>query len=159
VRNLDKAIDIRKALATGSLKLSFGLFASTAILAIGTIILAGILSPEEYGLYSIALIPALMFSLFRDFGLDSALTKYVVHFRTSSKEETAREIIVAGLTFEMITGLALSVVSLCMANYIAITFFHRPESALLLSIISISIFSEGLWLCPSPALLGLREWD
>ena len=38
-------------------------------MAIGTIILARIITPAEYGLYSIALIPSYMAILFRDWGL------------------------------------------------------------------------------------------
>jgi len=133
-----------KVSATGSLKLSLGLVVSTVIMAVGTIILARLLSPGEYGLYSIALIPSLMFCLFRDFGVDSAMTKYIAQFRASTKDENARDMIVAGLTFEIITGLTLSFVSLLMASFVASTVLRRPESTLLVSIVSISIFSGAL---------------
>ena len=154
---MDKAVEMGKTSATGSLKLSLGLVASTVILAAGTIILGRLLSPDEYGLYSIALIPSLTFGLFRDFGVDSAMTKYISQFRASSKDENARDMIVAGLTFEIITGLTLSFVSLFMANFIASTVLRRPESTLLVSIASISIFSGALLTVSQSIFTGVER--
>jgi len=52
--------------ATGSLQLFIGVAASTIIMAIGTIILARLITQEEYGLYTVALIPSATATLFRD---------------------------------------------------------------------------------------------
>ena len=141
---MDKALEMGKTSATGSLKLSLGLVISTVIMTVGVIILGRLLSPEEYGLYSIALVPAATFAIFRDFGVDLAMIKYIAQFRGSSKDENSRNLIVAGLIFEIITGLTLSFVSLLMADFIASTVLRRPESTLLVSIASISIFSGAL---------------
>lgn len=154
---MDEALEMAKTSATGSLKLSLGLATSTAITAVGTIILARLLSPEEYGLFSIALIPSLMFCLFRDFGVDFAMTKYIAQFRASTKGENARDIIVAGLTFEIITGLTLSFVSLLTAGFIASTVLRRPESTLLVSIVSISIFSGALLTVSQSSFVGIER--
>src|SRR3990170_4467666 len=154
---MDKASEMAKTSATGSLKLSLGLVASTVIMAVGTIILGRLLSPEEYGLYSIALIPSLMFGLFRDFGVNSAMTKYIAQFRASNKDENARDMIVAGLTFEIIIGLTLSFVSLFMASFIASTVFRIPESTSLISIVSISIFSGALLTVSQSSFIGVER--
>jgi O-antigen/teichoic acid export membrane protein len=154
---MNKALKMAKASATGSLKLSLGLVTSSVIMAVGTIILGRLLSPEEYGLYSIALIPSLMFALFRDFGVNSAMTKYIAQFRASNKDENAHDIIVAGLAFEIVTGLTLSFISLFMANFIASTIFRRPESTSLISIVSISIFSTALLIVPQSSFIGFER--
>ena len=143
--------------ATGSLKLFVGLVTSTVIMAVGTIILGRLLSPEEYGLYSIALIPSLMFGLFSDLGVNSAMTKYIAQFRASNKDENVHGIIVAGLTFEIIIGLTLSFVSLFMASFIASTVFRIPESTSLISIVSISIFSGALLTVSQSSFIGVER--
>jgi len=65
---MEKAVEIGKKSATGSFHLFIGVAASTIIMAIGTIILARLMTPEEYGLYSVALVPSYMAILFRDWG-------------------------------------------------------------------------------------------
>jgi O-antigen/teichoic acid export membrane protein len=71
---MEKTLRIGKVSATGSFQLFLGIATSTTIMAIGTIILARLMTPEEYGLYSIALIPFYMIILFRDWGVNAAIT-------------------------------------------------------------------------------------
>jgi O-antigen/teichoic acid export membrane protein len=85
------------------------------------------------------------------------MTKYIAQFQGSSKDESARGIIVAGLTFEIITGLTLSFVCFFMASFIASTVFRRPESTLLVSIVSISIFSGGLLTVSQSIFTGVER--
>ena len=120
---MEKALKMGKVSATGSFQLFVGVTVSTVIMAVGTIILARLLSPAEYGLYSVVLIPSLLINLFRDWGVNSAMTKYVAHARAAEKEEDIRDIIAAGLIFEILTGLALSLLSVFLAGSIASTIF------------------------------------
>ncbi len=146
-----------KISATGSFQLFVGVATSTAIMAVGTIILARLLSPAEYGLYSVALIPSLMINLFRDWGVNSAMTKYIAHFRAAEKDEDIRDIIVAGLIFKISTGLVLSLLSIFLADFIASTIFHRPESAPLISIVSITVFSGSLLTAVQWSFVGFER--
>ncbi|MGQ9640598.1 MAG: oligosaccharide flippase family protein [Candidatus Bathycorpusculaceae bacterium] len=86
---MQKALEIAKKSATGSFQLFMGVAASTMIMAVGTITLARLMKPEEYGLYSIALIPSYMAVLFRDWRVNSAITKYTASLRAENKEEQA----------------------------------------------------------------------
>jgi len=74
-----------KTSAIGSFQLFIGQASSTIIMAAGAIILARLITPEEYGLYSIALIPSYMAILFRDWGINSAITKYTASLRAQKK--------------------------------------------------------------------------
>ena len=47
-----------KTSATGSLQLLTGVATSTIIMAVGTIIIGRLLTPDEFGLYGIALVPS-----------------------------------------------------------------------------------------------------
>lgn len=156
---MEKALEMGKVSATGSFQLFVGKAASTIIMAVGTIILGRLMLPEEYGLYSIALVPSLMISLFRDWGINSAMTKYIAHSRTLNKDEDIHDIIAAGITFEIATGLALSFLSLILANVIATTIFHRPESASLISLASITIFSGSLLIASQSSFIGFERME
>ena len=148
-----------KVSATGSFQLFVGVATSSVIMAVGAIILARLLSPAEYGLYSVALIPSLMINLFRDWGVNSAMTKYVAHSRAAEKEEDVRDIIAAGLIFKISTGLALSLLSVFLAGSIASTIFHRPEIAPLISIVSITIFSGSLLTAAQSSFVGFERME
>ena len=156
---MDKALKMGKVSAAGSFQLFVGVATSSVIMAVGTIVLARLLSPAEYGLYSIVLIPSLMINLFRDWGVNSAMTKYVAHSRTAEKEEDIHDIISAGLIFEISTGLALSLLSVFLAGFIASTIFHRPEIAPLISIVSITIFSGSLLTAAQSSFVGFERME
>ena len=154
---MEKAFEMGKTSVTGSFQLLIGVATSTIIMAVGTIILTRLLSPAEYGLYAIAMIPSLMINLFRDWGVNSAMTKYIAGFRVSHKEEETRDVIAAGLIFEVATGLALSFLSLLSASFIASAIFHRPESASYIAIVSVTIISGSLLTASQSGFVGFER--
>jgi stage V sporulation protein B len=133
-----------KVSAIGSFQLFIGKALSTILLAIGSIILARLMAPAEYGLYTIALVPSLTMSIFHDWGLRQAMTKYIAQFKALNKNENIRDIIATGLIFKVATGLVLSLLSLFLASFIATTIFNRPLTAPLISLASIAILSHSL---------------
>ena len=143
--------------AKGSFNLFIGLTVSTVILAVGTIILGNILTQDEYGLYQIVLIPATMIGLFRDWGVNSAITRYVASLRVDQRDSEIHDIILSGLSFEIIAGLALLFVSLLSASFIATIVLHRPESTFLISITSISIFGGSLYNAAQSTFVGYER--
>jgi O-antigen/teichoic acid export membrane protein len=154
---MEKAFQMGKTSATGSFKLFMGVAVSTLIMAVGTIILGNLLHEDGYGLYTITLTPALMIGLFRDWGVNSAMTKYIASLRLENKDSEIRDIIVAGLTFEVTVGLVLTLISLLSANFIATAIYHRPESAPLISIISIAIFGGSLLNASQSSFIGFEK--
>ena len=151
---MDKALQMGKVSATGSFQLFIGKTVSTIIMAAGTVILTRLMLPEEYGLYSIALMPYMMISLFQDWGVSSAMIKYIAQSRTQNKHDDINDIITAGLTFKITMGIAMSLLSLLLANFIASTIFHRPESAPLIAIASITLFSTSLFTASQATFTG-----
>jgi stage V sporulation protein B len=141
---VDKASEMGQTSAVGSLQLFLGRSSSTIILAIGTIVLGLIINEGDYGLYTIAMIPATTFLLFQDWGVGTALTRYCAKYRATNEAAEERKIIVAGLIFEVVTGIVLTVVSILLSSFIAYTIFGKPESALLIAISSITILMTAL---------------
>jgi stage V sporulation protein B len=156
---MEKALKMGKASAAGSFQLLIGVAASTIIMAVGTIILGRLMTVPEYGLYGIVLITPTMISLFRDWGINSAMTKYIATLRVSHKDEEIHDVIATGLIFEATTGLALSFLSLFLASFIATTIFHRPESASYIEIVSVSIISGSLFAASQSGFVGFERME
>ena len=132
-----------KVSAAGSLQLFLGKIASTIILAVGTIVIGWFIAPADYGLYAVAIVPISIILLFQDWGVSSAMTRYCARFRAENVESDLRKVVVAGLTFEFSTGLLLTLVSIVMASFLA-SVFGKPESALLIAFVSITILSSSI---------------
>jgi len=155
---MGKALEIGKISATGSFYLFLGGTASTGIMALGTIILAQVITPEEYGLYSIALIPSHMMVLFRDWGINTAITKLTATRMQNRKEETYR-VIRTGLIFEAISGLILTLFAIAISNFIAAEIFKRPESSTLIAIASTTIFTGALLTASQSSFIGFERME
>ena len=102
-----------KVSAKGGFHLFWGLVASTIISAVGTIFVARLLSPSEYGLYTIALTAPNLIAIFRDWGINSAMIKYIAQYNSENKPANVKSILAAGLIFETVLGLSLSSFHFC----------------------------------------------
>jgi len=97
--------------------------------------------------------------LFRDWGVNSAITKYTATLRAQNKHEDIREIIKTGILFETTTGMALTLISILLSNFIATTIFNRSESASLIAIVSITIFSGALLTASQSSFVGFERME
>jgi len=156
---MDNAVKMGKDSATGSFQLFIGKSASTLMLAIGTIIVGIFIDEIEYGLYAIALIPATTFLLFQDWGVASALTKYCANYRAAKREGELRSIIVSGLAFEGATAVALTLLSLMTANFVASAIFSTSESAFLVAFASITILSAAITSVSTSIFVGFERME
>jgi O-antigen/teichoic acid export membrane protein len=156
---MEKALEMGKTSATGSFQLLIGVATSTIIMAVGAVILGRLLTRAEYGLYGIVLIPLTTINLFRDWGINSAMIKYIASLRASQKDEEIRAVIAAGLIFEVASGIALSFLSLGLATLIATTVFHRPESSFFIQVISVSIIAGSLLTASQAVFIGFERME
>ena len=154
---MGKALTMGKTSATGSFQLFVGRIASTLMLAIGTLIVGLYISDVEYGLYTIALVPAATFLLFQDWGIGPALTKYCANYRAAKREEELRKIIVAGVTFEIITGITLTLISVLTASVVASNLLGNPESTYLVAVASTTIFFTAIYAVSLSIFVGFER--
>ena len=157
MRELEKAFRMAKTSAIGSFHLFIGTVLSTVILAVGTIILGIFIGKTEYGLYTVALVPVMTLLLFQDWGVSTAMTKYCAEYRGTNEEGDLRKIIKVGLIFEITTGIVLTVISLFTANFIASTIFGKPETAFLITLVSITILSTSLLAGAKSIFIGFER--
>ena len=154
---MDKAVIAGRDSASGGFWLFIGKTASTVILAVATIFMGRIISVDDYGLYTIALIPAATMLLFQDWGVGPALTKYCAQYRVTHEKSSLRRMILAGLLFEGLTGTVLTIVSFLMANFIGTVVFGKPGSSILITVVSVTILPLSLLTGIEAILIGFER--
>ena len=155
IRLAGKAMEMAKVSAKGGFYLFWGIVVSTVVSAVGVIVLARIMQPQDYGLYSIALAAPNLIGTFRDWGMNSAMIKYTAQYSAEERLERVRSVLLAGLVFEVILGVALSFLSFLLSGFIATDIFKRPITALI-QIASFTILA-GAFLNSAQAAFTGRE--
>jgi stage V sporulation protein B len=138
--------DLRKNVqnsAKGSLILLIGQVLSTVLSAFGIILVARILGATSFGVVSVALVPLGFASIISDWGVSSALTKYLSQYRHEDKPENRRLLIESALIMNTIIGIALSFALYLSSSYIAQNLFKQPEIEILIKYSSLSLIGTS----------------
>lgn len=156
---MDKALELGKSSALGSFHLLIGVVGGTVILAVGTLILATLLSPEGVGLYGMALIPFTMISFFRDWGINNALIQKIASLKAQGKTEEIHDVIVSGIVFEIITGAALALV--CFGLAWPLAYILSPadvtELSVYIELSALAVFTGALISAASGIFVGFER--
>ncbi len=153
---MTKATQMAKVSAKGGFHLLWGLVISTAISAIGTIVIARLLGPANMGLYAIALAAPNLISTFRDWGVTTAMIKYSAEYNSANDVAKIKSVFVSGLAFEIIVGLVLTVLSFALSGFLA-NFYGRPQIVQLIQIASLFILTGALVNTATAAFTGMEK--
>jgi len=156
---MTKAANIAQVSAKGSFHVLWGLVISTIISAVGTIFVARLLGSVLYGLYAIALTAPTLMTIFRDWGIPTAMIRYASQYRAEDRATEVRSILLAGSIFEIALGLGLTVLSLALSDYLAVSVFNRPVIAPLIQIASFSILAGSLISAATAAFTGTDRME
>ena len=148
-----------KVSAKGSFHLLWGLVVSTVISAVGTILIARLLAPSEYAIYSIALAVPSLIGIFRDWGVGSAIIKYGAQYKAEGKSDSVRSILIAALVFETITGIILFVLSFFISGFLAATVYNRPQISSLMQISSSVILTGAILATAQSTFTGIERME
>jgi O-antigen/teichoic acid export membrane protein len=154
---MSKAADMAKISIRGSFHVMWGLVASTVISAVGTVIIAILLGPDNYGLYSIALTALTLIVLFRDWGVNFAMVRYTAQNMAENKADHVRSIFMTGLIFEIAMGVTLSLIGFLLSDFLAVTILHRPVVTSLIQISSVYVLAGALVTAASAAFTGIER--
>jgi O-antigen/teichoic acid export membrane protein len=155
---MSKAAEMAKISAKGGFHLLWGLVASTVISSIGTIFIGNLLGDAKYGLYSIALVAPNLISSFRDWGITTAMIKYSAQYNAENKCDKIRSIFAAGIVFEVIFGLALTVVSFLLSGFLS-TLYNNAELIPLIQIASFTVLTGALLGAAQSAFVGIERME
>jgi len=145
--------------ARGSFSLIAGASVSTIITAVGAIVIARLLGPAGYGLYTLAFVLPSLFVAIADFGLCPALTMYGASLRAQRKYSRLASMIGSGLRFKLVVGAATSLLILGLSAQLVTTMLHRQDMGQLLVLASISIIFQGFFNLAYNAFVGLDRME
>ncbi len=155
----DEITQIARDSARGGFSLFLGDASSTAILAVGSILIARFLGPAGYGLYSLALVvPALLVSLI-SLGIDEALVRFPAKFKAEGRDELVARILRSSLKFRLLTGVTMSLIGITFSDILATHLLNRPEMGFYVKLASFIILFQSLFGSAYHALVGLGRAD
>ena len=156
---MSKELKIARVSVKSGFNFFYGLVISTIISALGTIFLARLLSPSEIGILAIAVVAPNLFTILRDWGINSAMTRFVAKYRSENKTAKVKAILSAGVLFELTLGLSLSLVSFILSDFMATHFLQRPDIAPLIRIASFTVLGEALLTAAQSIFTGYERME
>jgi len=152
---MSKATDVAKVSTKGGFHLLWGITISTLISLAGTYYINNLLGPSDTGLYTIILGAPALIMTFGDWGINVAMVRYVAQYNSQNNTAKIRSILVAGLLFQLIIGLALTILAIVVAGYMSDSMYSRPELVLFIQIAALSVLSGILMNVASAVFTGM----
>ena len=148
---------IAKASVRGGFLLFLGSISSTIIMAITSILVARLLGPENYGLYTVIMIAPTFLITLSDLGISSALTRYSAHLHVEGKNREAASLIKIGILFKLTFTLVISLFLIHVSEEIATHVLNRPGIGPLIRIASLYLIGQAVLNSVSSTFIGLDE--
>lgn len=149
-------IRIAQESVRGSVILFVGSLAQALASAVAVIIVARVLGPDLYGLYTLSFVIPNLLQLFLGLGVNTAVTRYAAYYVSIGNVGEAKRFTRNGITFIILFGLALTVINYSAAGALSLFVLRRPGMANLVQLSSIIIVSQAILQC---AFSGLTGWN
>lgn len=122
-----------------------GNFLSVLGAALAQALIGRLLGPDDFGLFSLAVVAASIFQLFVGLGAGIAVTRYVADYVSKGELERAREFTKNAVAVTVITGALITVLVYAAAPAIAQAVFRRPPLAPFIRTASFAVLGQGLF--------------
>ncbi|HEV2390679.1 MAG TPA: oligosaccharide flippase family protein [Nitrososphaerales archaeon] len=140
--------------ARGTVILFVGNFLSTGITTVTIIVMARLLGPDGYGIYTLAFVIPTLLSQFIGIGVNVAVTRYVAFSVSKGEIERAKSITRTATLFLLGFGLLLSAANFILAPFLAPPLLHRPELASTVQLTSLWILGLAMTQSTQSAFIG-----
>lgn len=144
-----------KQTARSSLLLIMGNLASTGVGFVSVLVVARLLGPSQYGIYTLATTASATFIIFTSWGINTSITRFSAYYQSRGQIEVARRKIQNSITFFLIIGSVLALTSYLIAPYFSTVVFHRSDIAHYVQLCSLSILGQVVL---SASVLALVAW-
>lgn len=150
-------IDIGEKAALGGYYLFIGNTLSTLILAVNSIIIARLLGPDNYGVYSISLVVPTIFVGLVNFGVPAALTQFTAKLKSEGNEKEILNVVETSLFFELIASIIVSAFCLLFSDIFSRYLINRPELSYFLKVSSLLISLQTISTAISSIFIGVDK--
>ncbi len=149
-----KGSEIPRRFVRGSLILFLGSFFSTANNAVAVILIARLLGPNQYGLYTVALIMPGLLQLFIGLGVNSAVVRYAAYHATVGNADEAKRFTRNAMLFLTIFGVALAGLNYVVAGTLSTLYLHRADLTFYVQEASLAILGSAMLQAATSAAIG-----
>jgi len=156
---VDEKTEMARVSFRGSFTLFLGITISNLVLAVGILVVANLLSPNDFGLYAVVLItPSLLF-VFQGLGVNTAAVKFLAQNRAEGRKEEIGEIIITCIIFNILIGVFLAIICFAIADVTASNVFQRPNIAPLIRLSSALVFTNALTVAFQSVFYGFEKME
>ncbi len=107
------------------------------------LIMARNLSIEEFGLFYAVFAFLSLLGVFKTFGFDRALIKFIPEFQHNSKNNLIKSSIIYAILTQIITNSVIIILVYLFSNFLSIHFFHSPKAGIVLKLMAIAFFIDS----------------
>lgn len=145
--------------ARGAYHLFIGNFTFTVLVAISSFIIARLLGPAGYGLYSLALVlPTYLYTILQ-LGISSSATYYAAKYRAEGNLERAHEFIYSVTLFQFILALVAVAALMPLSSLITAKLLDRPVLDTIVPIALLTVLGHVTYYTSTAGLQGLSRMD
>ncbi|MEM3403438.1 MAG: oligosaccharide flippase family protein [Nitrososphaeria archaeon] len=151
--------DIAETSVRGSLFLFIGYFSSLVILAIGSIIVARLLGPDGYGVFSLAfVVPTLVYGLI-DPGVGSALTRFCAKFNSEGRKDLVIQSLKTAFLFKTMVAATATIVCFVYSDQLAGYILNRPDMGFIVKASSLMVLAQAFFTFLTDSFGGLDRME
>lgn len=155
----DKLLEIAGASTAGGFSVFLGGAISTLVLAVGSILIARMLGPAGYGLYTLAFVTPSVLGSLVGFGVDDVMIRFPAKFRAEGHTEIVARLLKRGLSFRIVITLAASLIGFLFSDFFALYLLRRPELAFYVKVASFLVLFQGVFSLTTSAFIGLDKME
>jgi len=150
----DQLTTIARKAARGGLFLFIGNASSTVILAVGAILVARLLGPFSYGLYTLTVTIPLLLVALADAGMNFALVRLPARLRSEGDHARANRLVKLGFLLKLAISTAASIVCYAGSTVIASIVLNRPELTPFIQLASLMIVFQAIYDATNNSFIG-----
>ncbi len=151
----DKLTEIAGTAARGGLFLFVGNTLSTVVLALGSIIIARLLGPSNYGVYTLTLLTPLVLISVSDLGMNYALVRLSAKLKSQGDQLGVSRTIRLGFLLKLSIGIVAFSVCYLGAASISATVLNRPELASFLRLAAFLVIGQTIDDAATNSFIGI----
>jgi stage V sporulation protein B len=147
-------MDIAKKSVRASLILFVGNFVSAVIGAVTIFLIARLLGPAPYGVYTLALVIPGFLQLFLGFGVGNSIIRYSALSISKGDYAEARRFTINAIYFLWLTGVCFTFLSYILAGLLTSPLLHRSDLTPLVQLASLGIIGSAILQAITFAAIG-----
>jgi stage V sporulation protein B len=151
----DELVGMAEKAARGGFFLLVGSALSTVILAIGSIIIARLLGPSNYGLYTLTFVAPSFFISIADAGMNAALIRFPATLRSQGDFLASNRVIRLGFMLKLSLSVTAFIICYFGGDMIATTLLNRPGLTPYLQLAGLLIIFQAIFDAASNSFIGL----